>query len=114
MAKKWHCKHVSSSLSGVSAKPGLYAYGDEEAILGLEVKRKYVYIGETNNLRQRLRQHMPDREQNSDLRRYMSKNIDTLKCWYVYWPESAKSRKSAEMELIKKFKPLFNKKGLPK
>ena len=116
MAKKWHCKHALTSLSGIAAKPGLYAYGYEEELHGLMVCRKYVYIGETDNLRRRLREHMPDREQNIGFKKCMKRNLDSLKCWYVYWPGSSDKRKSAEMDLIKKFDTpdLLNKAGVSK
>ena len=110
--KSWECKSAHTSLSLVSDKPGLYAYGHDEMCHGLEASRVYVYIGETDNLKRRMVQHRPENEQNLGLKKYLQ-DQENAKCWYcVLSAPSAKNRKDIEKELIQRFKPKFNIKHL--
>jgi hypothetical protein len=50
----WRMKHVASSVTHIPAAPGLYVVGHEESLVGLELKRVYVYVGKTLSMRRRL------------------------------------------------------------
>ena len=105
---KWKSKSVYTSLSGVLAKPGVYAYGHDEKLHGLESSRVYVYIGETSNLKRRMVQHQPENEKNKGLKIYL-RNRPDAKCWYCIMDgDTSRARKKIEQELIKHFKPKFN------
>ena len=101
---------ATTSLSRVPPTPGVYAYGhDAKELHGLEAERVYVYIGESDNLRRRLEQHLPANEQNDGLRKYLRENLSRVKCWYCAMDGvSASSRRKIEAELIQFFAPKFN------
>ena len=103
---RWRMKHVSSSNTNVPARPGLYAIGHDEACLGLEVGRVYVYIGMTENLRRRLEEHTPLNEQKSGLKKYLRTMGAEAKCWYAV--ADTGELKESERVLIRKFRPRFN------
>ena len=107
---RWRFKHLSESNSGVPKSPGVYAIGHYDSFHGLELKRIYVYVGETKNLQRRLAEHLPDTEQNPSLRNYLRKNYATAACWYL--PVNAKKLKAVQDELIRKIQPKFNTLGL--
>ena len=103
---RWRMKHVSSSNTNVPARPGLYAIGHDETCLGLEVRRVYVYIGETGNLRRRLDEHALVKEQNPELKKYLRTTKAEAKCWYAIADKS--ELKKSERALIRKFQPRCN------
>ena len=105
-------KHVSSANTNVPARPGLYAIGHDESCLGLESKRVYVYIGQTDNLRRRLEQHSPRKEKKLGLRKYLQANVGRAKYWYAVADE--KKLNGMERQLIRQFAPRFNIQGKPK
>ena len=107
---RWRHKHVSASNTSVPTSPGVYVIGHHESFHGLELKRIYVYVGETNNLRRRLDEHLPDTEQNPRLRVYLKRNFSTAVCWFT--PLDALRVKTVQDELIRKIQPKFNTIGL--
>ena len=110
LTPRWRSKRLTTSLSHVPATSGLYAYGhDNTTCLGLGSDRTYAYIGETEDLRRRLRQHTPRTEAIIGLRKYFVENSSVVRCWY--WPlddVSESTRKRLEQQLIRVFKPIFN------
>ena len=108
---RWRMKHVSSSISNVPTCPGLYAIGYDETFHDLEVRRVYVYIGETANLRRRLEEHSPVNEQNPGLRDFLRQHIGTAKCWYAAVEGDKGELRRLEQALIRKFRPRFNRQG---
>lgn len=112
----WRSKRVRTSLSHVPRRPGLYAYGhDNRDCLGLTAARTYVYIGQTDNLRRRLEQHLPRNEVNIGLRTYLETNSSAARCWFCVLPDSSSAvRRSLEATLIRFFNPKFNTHSNPK
>lgn len=110
---RWRCKAVTTSLSRVPTAPGIYAYGyDAKKLHGLDAERVYVYIGESDNLRRRLEQHLPANEPKSELRKYLRENLAVVKCWYCPMDGVPTSlRREMERELIQFFDPEFNDRG---
>ena len=109
---RWRFKRINTSLSRVPTLPGLYAFGhDDRACHGLTANRVYVYIGETDNLKRRLGQHLPSNETNSGLRDYLRHNPLST-CWFCPMEgQSARTRKKLESELIQYFRPKYNSVG---
>ena len=109
----WRCKAAATSLSRVPPTPGIYAYGhDAKKLHGLEAGRVYVYIGESDNLKRRLEQHLPAKEQKLELRKYLRENLPIVKCWYCPMDGvPASLRRKMERELIQFFDPEFNDRG---
>lgn len=106
ISPKWREKSMKTSCAQVPRKPGVYAIGYVKQYGGLRKFHKYVYIGESGNLRVRLGQHGPQHEPNERLRRYIQKNLENLKCWYRILPKD--QIKAEQNFLIQKFKPRFN------
>ncbi len=109
-ALRWRSKHVSDSNSGVPASSGVYVIGHCHSLYGLELSRVYVYVGETMNLRRRLDEHLPQTEENPDLKAYLRINYTIAVCWYA--PTEASRRKAVQDELIRELQPRFNTLGL--
>jgi len=107
---RWREKRLSASSLMVPESPGVYAIGYQEMYHDLELRRVYVYIGETNNLKRRLGEHLPETEQNQDLRVYLRRNYESLICWYV--PTEIDQTKSVQDDLIRRIQPRFNTVGL--
>ncbi len=103
----WRSKRLSSSNSGVPAAAGVYVIGHRDTLHDLEIRRTYVYVGETANLRRRLREHLPHNEENPELRDYIADNYDAAICWYARVPFT--ETKGIEADLICKLDPCFNK-----
>lgn len=106
---RWRYKRVNTPLSRVPPIPGLYAFSyDEHACHGLTANRRYVYIGETGNLKRRLGQHLPGNEINVGLRDFLRRNPSSI-CWYCPMADvSTGSRRKIEAELIRYFQPQYN------
>ncbi len=98
---------MSTSLTNVPALPGLYAIGHDESVEGLEVRRVYVYIGMSDNLRRRMSEHAPKREKKRELKKYLKGNLHRVKCWYTT-EVPAKRLRSVEKLLIAEFNPVYN------
>ena len=107
---RWRSKHLSASNTDVPRSPGVYVIGHRDSFHGLDLKRRYVYVGESIDLHRRLDEHLPDTEDNPDLRTYLRKNYTALMCWYV--PTEASRRKAIQNDLIFEIKPRFNTIGL--
>lgn len=107
---RWRFKHLSESNSSVPTSPGVYVIGHHDSLHGLELKRVYVYVGETKNLQRRLDEHLPDTEQNPGLRGYLRKNYAVAACWYL--PMGASRVKAVQDDLIREIRPEFNTVGL--
>ena len=111
----WNSKLLRTSLSHVPSVPGLYVIGRQKLFHNFEVKRKYVYIGQTSNLKTRLELHKPNTEQNIKLRKYLQKFQDEIRCWYCPLIKIPKAQRlKLEQELINHFKPKFNTHGNPR
>jgi len=108
----WRSQYLKTSLSSVPPKPGLYAFGwDEKSHLGLNAQRRYVYIGQTDNLKRRLMQHQLKSEKNLKLRKFLLEHRKLVRCWYCRLPKnfsSLTSRLKLEKELIQFFTPEIN------
>ena len=107
---RWRYKQVSESNSSVPASPGVYAIGYNRSLHGLELKRVYVYVGETLDLQRRLDEHLPETEENPGLRAWLRKNYVAAACWFT--PTEASLRKAVQDDLIRKLQPRFNSLGL--
>ena len=110
MVMRWREKRLSASSSTVPDSPGVYAIGHREMYHDLELRRDYVYVGETNNLKRRLGEHLPETEQNPELRVHLRRNYESLICWYV--PTEANQTRPVQDELIRMIRPRFNTVGL--
>ena len=106
----WRYKHLSESSSSVPTSPGVYVIGHLESLHGLELKRKYVYVGETKSLKRRLDEHLPSTEEKTDLRAYLRNHYTALLCWYL--PTEADRRWAVQDDLIREIQPQFNIVGL--
>ncbi len=107
---KWRMQYMRTDRGAIPAVAGWYAIGHDECFLDLEERRTYVYIGQTGNLRRRLKQHMPTTEQNQALKKYLSNNIGRARCWYAV-AECLTTKKelvAIETKLIARFIPEFN------
>lgn len=104
---RWKQKYLSTNMTGVPDKPGLYAYGKVRTVCGLERSRNIVYVGQTDNLYRRLNQHLPGAERNSSLREYL-RNEDNIFCWYCPLELTKKEIRQMEEQMIKSLKPKFN------
>lgn len=109
-SRRWRFKHLSESNSSVPSSPGVYAIGHYDSLHGLELKRVYVYVGETRNLQRRLDEHLPETEQNPKLRDYLRNNYTTAACWYL--PTEAHLLRVVQDDLIRELQPEFNTLGL--
>lgn len=107
---RWRFKHLSSSNSNVPSSPGVYAIGHTNSFHGLELERIYVYVGESQNLRRRLNEHLPDTERNPELQKYLKRNYSVVNLWYA--PTDSKEVKRIQDELIFELKPQFNTDGI--
>ena len=107
---RWREKYVASSNTGIPNSPGVYAIGYRETLHGLDLNRIYVYVGESKDLYRRLDEHLPETEQNSELRTYLRHNYTSLVCWYL--PTTASQRKKIQDDLIRTIQPQFNTIGL--
>lgn len=106
---RWYAKQFDSSSSHVPARPGLYVIGHIQTYRGLEIGRQYVYVGKTDNLRRRLREHLPPNEQNAGLRNYLRELTTDARCWYtVFDAVDSAQLNSAERALIAHINPKFN------
>lgn len=109
-AIRWRFKYVSEPNSSVPTSPGVYVIGHCRSHHGLELKRVYVYVGESTNLQRRLDEHLPDTEQNPKLRAYLRENYAFATCWFL--PMDASRRIGVQDDLIREIQPEFNTVGL--
>ena len=103
---KWHEKRMSTSCSLVPKKAGLYVIGQVKYRYGLEKSRKFLYVGQSNNLWRRLKEHGPVEEQKKDLREHIQKNLENIKCWWCVMPKN--SLNEGEDLLIEVLDPKYN------
>jgi hypothetical protein len=95
---------ISASSQVVPDFPGIYLLSD---------KNGYLYIGETENLRLRLRKHL-DHSDNKSLAHYFwQEGIRAVQIETIAFPEGAlgsskANRKALEAELIRSRRPRFN------
>ena len=74
----------------------------------MELKRTYVYIGKTQNLRRRLSEHTHLTETHPFLADYLRRHRHSAKIWYTVDIDS-KAVDGLEKKLIRELKPEFNR-----
>ena len=78
----------------------LYAIGHSVAVEDLETGRTYVYIGMSKYLQRRFSEHSINTEPKPDLKRYLRRNLQTAKCWYIT-DVDVKSLSTLEKRLVR-------------
>lgn len=105
----WRVRRATSSMSSVPARPGIYALGHDEGFEGLLIRRTYVYIGQSNDLRRRFQEHAMHKEAKPGLKLYLEENRDKAKFWFTTEVgESRRDLSRLESRLIRHFDPEFN------
>ena len=112
---KWRGKFMYTPNMSVPTRPGLYAIGHTDVhVHGLEIQRTYAYIGEAENLKRRLEQHLLPNEQNPDLRKYLLDTKERVRWWYTTTDSLSRNERLAyEQTLIRRIKPACNRKDNP-
>ncbi len=105
---KWHTKKLRSSTTHIPSRPGIYVIGTLDELFGLPTGFRYVYVGKSTNLRQRLDQHYPWYEQNPDLADHLRRHQADLTVWYATEIEE-KDLDRVERTLIRKLDPEYNR-----
>lgn len=88
-------------------KPGVYMYGLIKRLGMLQVSNDWVYVGRSNNLRQRAQYgHDYHRETNESLRAWMRLHAGRYELWFAVVDTGCVL--DVERELIKAIEPRFN------
>jgi len=105
---RWHTKKYSTSNTLVPDLPGVYVIGHTLTTHDLPIKHVYVYVGISDNLKRRFKEHEPASERNQELADYLHKPAVNKRIWYIV-ERSKGSREELEKVLIRELKPEFNK-----
>ena len=105
---RWRTKLLGASNTNVPACAGLYAIGHIDEVMGLPLQNTYVYVGRTDNLRQRLDQHSHLNETNPELAEYVRNNRQRVRAWFATDIDQSQLQ-STEKQLIRLLKPGCNK-----
>jgi excinuclease UvrABC nuclease subunit len=99
-----HGKNVN-----IPTHSGIYAYAEVERHCGLVVSTRWMYIGQSRNLKQRISQGHDSRyERNEELRVWLKRNYENVELWFAHVNEEQLDE--VERQLVGRIKPLFNKK----
>lgn len=99
-------KYTRTHVEEVPKQSGLYAVVETRRVFGLLGNVKILYVGHTQNLRRRMREHLnPWSQHNVQLQNYVSLN-SSLEFWFSVLP-SEEARK-AEKNLIRELHPSYN------
>ena len=100
--KTYAIDDLRKSVDAVDAHPGVYVFRDQTG---------YLYIGQTENLRKRMSEHLED-SHNASLASYLKSDKDATVELHSFDPESrakeVRVRRAYESELIRSRKPRFN------
>jgi excinuclease UvrABC nuclease subunit len=95
--------------ANIPAHSGIYAYAEVERLCGLIVSTRWVYIGQSRNLKQRISQGHDSRyERNEELRAWLKRNYANVELWFAHVEEGQLDE--VERQLVGTIKPRFNKK----
>lgn len=104
----WRMKHLTSTIAHLPATPGIYVIGHEESIAGLELRRIYVYVGKTKNMRRRLSEHSHLTELHPELSSYLRENRGKAKIWYTT-DIAEEDLDGFERTLVRALKTIYNR-----
>ena len=100
-----NCKLMKSQDFKVTAKPGVYVVKKVTRILGLPLPEKIVYVGKSNNLQRRFREHCNIKSEHNLglLRTNLNEELE-------FWFTPAKETEISEIEslLVRELDPLTN------
>ena len=88
--------------------PGVYAFGSREDYGGgLPSRYDWAYVGRSDALRARIKQHQPQSEVNWGFRRWLIENLNNMEIWVA--TTSQKNSRVLEKILIAELLPAHNK-----
>ena len=102
----WRKQKLRSAALRAPNSPGVYVIGKAHSFWGLPRFYEWAYIGRSDSLRRRLKDHLPMQEKNRGLQEWLIKNLDSIEVWYLSTGK-AESR-AIEKRLIKSLNPKHN------
>ena len=104
---KWKIENnLRSAALKAGSFPGIYSIGSRHEVGGLPVKYDHFYIGKSNNLERRFKEHLPRIEKNSKLRHWLIENRNRYVVLFAYFDEKDLYR--VEKDYIKQLQPKYN------
>ena len=97
---------LPSAILHAPSAPGIYVIGRREFSFGLPAEPIWAYIGRSDNLKRRLREHLPINEMNSGLRNWLLNTREKIEVWYQQ--TTAHQSRQLERNLVRGLEPLFN------
>ena len=77
---KWYKTNLTAfSLFNIPEKSGIYIFLHEHKVFDLVLQRDVLYVGQTNDLKRRIKEHIAQ-ERNSELMKY---NLSSICCYYT-------------------------------
>ena len=102
VVKSYTIQELRDQIESIQSHPGIYIFRD---------KTGYLYIGQTENLRKRMAEHL-DESHNPALAKYIKEENEATVELHSFDPESrakeVRVRRAYESELIRSRKPRFN------
>jgi excinuclease UvrABC nuclease subunit len=86
--------------------PGVYAFGKRAEVQGLPSLFEWAYVGRSDRLQARLKNHLPHSERNFGLRAWLLEHINNLEVWFA--ETSAEDSRIVEVNLVRGLKPIHN------
>ncbi|MEI2361843.1 GIY-YIG nuclease family protein [Priestia megaterium] len=103
-----YSKYQRGLTSSIPKRSGIYAILHVVREHGFPISHRIIYVGKSNNLQRRWKEHLDPNEKNPSIRKVQ--HSDNLEFWWRPYPLSKLSE--VESELIKKIKPYANTVGV--
>lgn len=110
VSNKWISAKLLDAYVYSKGKQGIYAIGlvHKNQVAGLPKNWEWVYVGISENLKTRIKQHQPDKERKPGLKRWLYNNLNKAQIYYQYTDVSEKNLRLIETSFIRSLKPTFN------
>lgn len=110
VSNRWNNSRLLDAYVYSRNKQGIYAIGvvNKNPVAGLPENWTWVYVGISDNIKGRIRQHQPDKERKTNLRKWLYSNLNRAQIYYQYTQISGKNLKLIETSFIQSLKPIFN------
>lgn len=99
---------ITAAAREAPSSPGVYIFSETKKIASFPFENTWLYIGQSNNLKRRMKEHGPSIEAYFELRDWVVRHLDSIEVWMCSTKTVEKAR-SLEKHLLQRVDTVFNR-----
>jgi excinuclease UvrABC nuclease subunit len=99
---------ITAAAREAPSSPGVYIFSETKKIASFPFENTWLYIGQSKNLKRRMKEHGPVTEAHLELRDWVVKNLDSIEVW-IYTAKTVEIARKLEKHLLQRVDTVFNR-----